>query len=77
MLRTIFFSFNPFPTAPGSVSPCPASINTFIGPPGNVPLPEDEEELNRAFQVVGPTTPSVSIPLADWKLTTADLVAFP
>ena len=26
---------------------------------------EDEEELNRAFQVVGPTTPSVSIPLAD------------
>ena len=26
MLRTIFFSFNPFPTAPGSVSPCPASM---------------------------------------------------
>ena len=42
MLRTISFSFNPFPTAPGSVPPCPASINTFIEPPGNVPLPEDE-----------------------------------
>ena len=65
MLRTISFSFNPFPTAPGSEPPWPASINTFIEPPGNVPPPEDEEELNKALQVAGPTSPSAVSPLAD------------
>ena len=65
MLRTTSFSFNPFPTAPGSVPPCPASINTFIDPPGKVPPLEDEEELNKAFQVAGPTSPSAVRPLED------------
>ena len=33
---------------------------------------KDEEELNKALQVAGPTSPSAVSPLADWKLITAD-----
>ena len=74
--NTTSFSYNPFPDAPGSVPPWPGSINTFLILLVD-PFPPEVEVLNKVFQVVGPTSPSISIPLAVWKLITAVLVSLP
>lgn len=45
--KTTSFSLSPFPIAPGSLPPCPGSINTFLAPVtgGNIgsPSPEPDE----------------------------------
>ena len=49
--KTIAFSWNPFPTAPGSYPPCPGSINTF-NPPGISPPPLPVSPLPEEFPLV-------------------------